>query len=152
MWLENLCRCSKYYIIKSYVKVKIDKMQQNNKCWLCRYETINRILSEYSKLEPKSIRQVTIGWRMSSTGNCSRSLNLTIWTNWYMQNPESVLENKTQKIHRDFEIQTDRLILTKRPNLMTVNKKIKRSSRIVDFAVPADHKLNWRIAKRVIST
>ena len=40
-----------------------------------------------------------------------------------MYNPVSVLENETQKVLRDFEIQTDHLISARRPNLVKVNKK-----------------------------
>ena len=35
-----------------------------------------------------------------------------------MHNPESVLENETQNILWDFEIQTDHLISVRRPDLM----------------------------------
>ena len=38
-----------------------------------------------------------------------------------MLNPESVLENKTNKILWDFEIQTDHLISASRPDLVIVN-------------------------------
>ena len=43
-------------VIKThYVKVKIDKTQQNSKCWLCgvRDQTVNYIISECSKLAQK---------------------------------------------------------------------------------------------------
>ena len=62
---------------------------------------------------------------------------------WYMHNPESVLENEMHKILRDFEIQTDHLISTRGPDLVIVNKKDKkkkRTCRIVEFAIPADHR------------
>ena len=42
-----------------------------------------------------------------------------------MHNPESVLENQTPKILRDFEIQTEHLIST-REDLEIVNKKKKK--------------------------
>ena len=57
-----------------------------------------------------------------------------------MRNPESVLENETHKITWDFEIQTNHLILARQPDLVIVNKKKKRTCRIVDFAVLADHR------------
>ena len=41
-----------------------------------------------------------------------------------MHKPESVLENEVHKISKDLEIQTDHLILARRPNLM-INKKEK---------------------------
>ena len=42
---------------------------------------------------------------------------------WYMHNPESVLENETNIVLWDFEIQTDHLISARQSDLMIVNKK-----------------------------
>ena len=66
----------------------------------------------------KSIRVDMTGWEILCIGNRARSLNLTIRTN-----PEFVPENKMHKILWDFEIQTDHLILSRRPDLVIVNKK-----------------------------
>ena len=41
----------------------------------------------------------------------------------YMHNVESVLTNESHKHLWDFEIQTDRLALARRPDLLIVNKK-----------------------------
>ena len=41
---------------------------------------------------------------------------------WYMHKPESILENEMHKFLWDFEIQTDFLILARRPDLVIVNK------------------------------
>ena len=49
--------------------------------------------------------------------------------------PESVLENKTNKILWDFEIQTDNSIPDRRSELMLINRT-KKSRHLVDFAVP----------------
>ena len=61
-----------------------------------------------------------------------------------MHNPESVLENETHKLLWDFETQTGHLISARRPDLIIIKikkkkKRKKRTCRIVDFAVPADH-------------
>ena len=40
---------------------------------------------------------------------------------WYLRNPELVLENETHKLLWDFEIQTDHLIATCQPVLVKVN-------------------------------
>ena len=62
-----------------------------------------------------------------------------------MPNQESVLENETQKILWDSEIQTDHLISARQPDLEMVKKKKKKKKeqtcRIVDFTVPADHRI-----------
>ena len=70
-------------------------------------------------------------------------------TKYYMLKSESVLEKETHKILRNFEIQTDPLIPARRPDLEIIiknkknkKKKVKkRTCRIVDFAVQADHRV-----------
>ena len=43
----------------------------------------------------------------------------------------------------DFEIQTDHIISARRPDQVIVNKK-KRTYRIVNFAIPADHRVKLK--------
>ena len=60
-----------------------------------------------------------------------------------MYNPESIQENKTQKLLWGFKIQTDHLISARRPDLVIVKKKKKNPPcRIEDFTAPADHRVN----------
>ena len=58
-----------------------------------------------------------------------------------MHNPAPVLENDTHKLLWDFDIHTDHLISARRPDLIIINKKKKKICKIVDFAVPADHRI-----------
>ena len=60
-----------------------------------------------------------------------------------MHNPASVLENDTQKILWDFDIQTDHLISARRPDLIIINKK-RKFAKFVHFAVPADHRIKLK--------
>ena len=60
-----------------------------------------------------------------------------------MHNQAPVLENDSHKLLWDFNIQTDHLIPSRRPDLIIINKK-KRICKIVDFAVPADHRINLK--------
>ena len=62
---------------------------------------------------------------------------------WYMHNPAPVLENNTHKLRWDFDIHTDHLILARRPDLIIIDKK-KRTCKIVDFAVSADHRIKLK--------
>ena len=62
---------------------------------------------------------------------------------WYMHNPALALENDSHKLLWDFNIQTDRLITARRPHLIIINKR-KRICKTVDFAVPADHRINLK--------
>ena len=65
-----------------------------------------------------------------------KKLNLDHTNKW------SVRENETYKILWDFEIQIDHLISAKRPGLVIVNKK--RTSRMVNIAVLADHRVKLK--------
>ena len=60
-----------------------------------------------------------------------------------MHNPAPVLEDNTHKPLWDFDIHTDHLISARRPDLIIINKK-KRTCKIVDFAVPADHRIKLK--------
>ena len=60
-----------------------------------------------------------------------------------MHNPAPVLENDTHKLLWDNNIQTDHLITARRPDIIIINKK-KRTCKIVDFAVPVDHRIKLK--------
>ena len=65
-----------------------------------------------------------------------------------MHNPASVLENDTHKLLWDFNIQIDHLISARRPDLIIIKQKKKkkreRICKIVNFAVPADHRIKLK--------
>ena len=64
-----------------------------------------------------------------------------------MHNPAPVQENNTHKFIWDFNIHTDHLISARRPDFIIINnkkKKRKKICKIVDFAVPADHRLKLK--------
>ena len=66
----------------------------------------------------------------------------------YIHNPESVQENDTYKILWDFDIQTDHLISARWQDLIIVINKKRGTCRIVDFAVPADHKVKLKESEK----
>ena len=98
----------------------------------------NHIISESSKLAQKEYktRHEWVGkvnhWEMC------KKFKFDYTNKGYMHNPAPVQENDTHKLQLDFDIHKNHLISTRRPDLMIFNKK-KRISKIVDFAVPADH-------------
>ena len=68
-----------------------------------------------------------------------------------MHNPAPVQENNTHKLLWDFDIHTDHLISAKRPDIIIINKKKKKEKKkkkrickIVDFAVPSDHRIKLK--------
>ena len=80
------------------IKAKIDKTQQNSKCWLCgdRDETINHIVSECSKLTQKEYktRHDWVG-KVIHWGMCKK-FKFNHRNKWYMHNPAPVPGNNTQ--------------------------------------------------------
>ena len=133
----------------NHIKARIDKTQQNSKCWLCgdRNETINHIISEFSKLAQKWYKarndwiSKVIDWEMC------RKFQFDHTNKWYMHNPAPVLEKDAHKLQWDFKIQTDHLIPARRPHLIIINKKT-RICKIVDFAVPVDHRINLKESEK----
>ena len=77
-----------------------------------------------------------------------KKLKIDHTNKWYMHNPALILENTTHKVLWDFNIQTDHLILARRTDLIKINKKRKekkkRTCKIVDFAVPVDHRIKLK--------
>ena len=63
---------------------------------------------------------------------------------WYMHNLAPVQENDTHKLLWDFDIKTDLLISARRPDLIIIDKKKKKICKIVDFSVPADHRIKLK--------
>ena len=63
-----------------------------------------------------------------------------------MCNPEPFLENDTQKLLWDFDIHTDNLMSTRKPELIIINKNAnkKKICKIVDFAVSVDHRIKLK--------
>ena len=136
----------------NHIKARIDKTQQNSKCRLCgdRDETINHIISECSQLSQKEYKArhdwvgKVVHWEMC------RKYQFDHTNKWYMHNPAPVLKKDSHKLLWDFNIQTDHLIPARRPDLILINKR-KRICKIVDFAVPADHRSggigSWRTGR-----
>ena len=120
-------------------------MWQNSKCRLRvdRDKTINYIITKCTQLAQKEseTRHNWVGkvihWEMC------KKFKLDHTNKWYMYNPAFVLENDTHKLLWDFNIQTDHLISSRRPDLITINKK-KRTCKIVDFVVLANHRIKLK--------
>ena len=66
-----------------------------------------------------------------------------------MNNEESVLEHETHKLYRHFKIQTDHQI-SARPANSVQKKKKKRTCRIVEFAVPVNHRVKQKESSKII--
>ena len=105
------------------------------------------MISECSKLAQKEYKArhdwvgKVVHWEMC------RKFQFDHTNKWYMHNLAPVLKNDMHKLLLDFNIQTDHLIPARRPDLKIINKK-KRICKIVDFAVPADHRINLKESEK----
>ena len=97
--IESLLRAAENNAIgTNNIKARIDKMQQSNRCRLCgdRDETINHIITECSKLAQKDKK------RLGEHGDLlgiELEVKFDHTNKWYMDNPDSVPENETHKLH-----------------------------------------------------
>ena len=67
----------------------------------------------------------------------------------YMHNPTTVLENETYNLQWDFHIQTEHLNSARRQDFIIINKKTKkRTCKIVEFAVPVDHRVKLKESEK----
>ena len=119
----------------NHIKTRIDKMQQNSKCWLRgnRDETINHIMSECSKLAQTEYK--TTRYRVSKMihWEICKKFKFDHTNKWYMHNPAPVLENDTHKLQWDFDVQTDHLISARRPDLIIINNKKSELTKLSTF-------------------
>ena len=63
-----------------------------------------------------------------------------------MHNPAPALKNDIHKLLWDFDIHTDHLISARRPDLIVIKKN--RTRKIVNFAVPADHRIKLKESEK----
>ena len=127
----------------NHIKARIDKAQQNSRCRLCgdRDETVNHIISECRKLAQKEYKTwqdwvgKVIHWELC------KELIFDHRTNGICTNQDlfwRMTRTKSSGILR----QTDHLISARRPDNIINKKEI--TCRIVDFAVPADHRVKMK--------
>ena len=94
-------------------------------CWFCgeRDETINRIITECSKLAQKEYKTRHNWARKVIHRELCNKLKFNHTIQLYMHKPESAMENETHKIHWNFETQTDPLVPARRPDPVIINNK-----------------------------
>ena len=127
----------------NHIKARIDKTQQNSKYRLCgerrndqsHNKQMQQISTEY-KTRNDWVGKV-IHWEIC------QEFKFDYTKKCYMHNPAPVLENNMHTLLWDFDIQTDPLISARRPDLIIIDKK-KRICKIVDFVVPASHRIKLK--------
>ena len=128
----------------NYRKAKIEKSGGDPKCRLCkeRDETVSHLVSECSKIAQTEYKKrhdkvaAAVHWSI-----CKRH-GLPHSEKWYDHRAPPVIENTKVKLLWDFNIQTDKVIEARRPDLVLVDKE-KKECQIIDIAIPGDTRV-WR--------
>ena len=106
--------------------------------------------SHYKRMQQISTEGVQGETRLGRQGNPLgnvQEISIRPYKQMVYVQPAPVLENDSHKLLWDFNIQTDHLILARRPDLIIINKR-KRICKIVDFAVLADHRINLKESEK----
>ena len=103
----------------------MEKTKQKSKRSLCddREKAINHIISEWIKLAPKEYKSRHDWVEKVIYRELCKKMKFDHTNKWYMHNSESLLMNGMLKFLWDFNIQTDRVIPTRQPDIKMDNKK-----------------------------
>ena len=123
----------------NYRKAKIEKSTNVSTCRLCKEkeETVSHTVSECSKIAQTEYKKrhdrvaATIHWALC------KKYGLPHTEKWYDHRAEPVMENEHVKLLWDFNVQTDRTIEARRPDLILIDKIIEEC-KIIDVAIPGD--------------
>ena len=104
------------------------------------YERMQQISTEWVQGE------TWLGRQDNPLGN-AQEISIRPYKQMVYAQPGTCPRNDSHKLLWDFNIQTDHLIPARRPNLIVINKR-KRICKIVDLAVPVDHRINLKESEK----
>jgi len=134
----------------NYRKARIEKSTNDPKCRLCkeRDETVSHLISECSKIAQSEYKRrhdkvaAAVHWSLCKKHDLPHS------EKWYDHRAEAVTENEKVKVLWDFNIQTDKLIEARRPDIVLVNKETKECQ-IIDIAIPGDTRVEKKEEEKI---
>ena len=134
----------------NYVKFNIDKTVESPSCRLCgqKSETVSHVISECPKLAQREYKRrhdkvaKIVHWKLCGKYNLEREQK------WYEHEPEGVTENDEVKILWDINIQCDRVIGRRRPDIVVIEKE-GNICKIVDIAIPGDCRIAEKEAEKI---
>jgi len=123
----------------NYRKARIEKTTNVATCRLCKEkdETVSHLISECSKIAQTEYKHRHDTVAAAVHWSICKKHELPHTEKWYDHRAESVIENAKVKLLWDFNIQTDKVIEARRPDLVLVNKETNECQ-IIDIAIPGD--------------
>ena len=137
-----LCAAQEQALRVNAIKYSINKTSDTPLCRFCneKTESITHIVSVCSVLAKNQCRkchdkvETYVHWLL-----CNR-YHLQYSDKWHTHKPQSLQKNGEYKILWDFNIQTDKIIEHRLPDIVCINKQ-KRECHVIDFAIPGDQNI-----------
>ena len=140
---ENLLMAAQEQALNTNsVKRNIYGLDVSDRCRLCgnNVESVTHIVSACSILAQKDYKRRHDKVCLNLHWNLCKKYGISVEERWYHHKPEAVIENQIVKLLWDFNIQTDRKIEHRRPDIVVVDKQVNKCF-IVDVANPGDQNL-----------
>ena len=126
----------------NYVKKNVYGMDVSEKCRLCgkEIETAMHIASACSMLAQKEYKRRHDKVCSNLHWNLCKKYGIDVSEKWYQHKAETVVENERVKILWDFNVQCDRYIEPRRPDIIVIDKDTNECI-LIDVACPVDYNL-----------
>jgi hypothetical protein len=132
------------------IKKSIYKQVESDKCRMCgkKVESVTHIVSACEVLAQKDYKRRHDKVALNLHWCLCKKYGFKSNDKWYQHEPERVLENDKAKILWDFTIQTDRVILHRRPDITLVDKQTGKCL-LIDVAIPGDQNIHKKETEKL---
>ncbi|KAI5731368.1 hypothetical protein M8J77_008920 [Diaphorina citri] len=126
-----------------YYDKHILKLNNDDKCRLCKTqpETITHVISGCQQLAKHEYTNRHNRVCIYVHYQICKHFKFPVSEKWYQHNPDPVTSNDDVVVLYDQSIQTDRTILSNRPDIVIKEKK-KKECLLIDISIPADSNVN----------
>ncbi|KAI5750850.1 hypothetical protein M8J77_001785 [Diaphorina citri] len=126
-----------------YYDKHILKLNNDDKCRLCKTqpETITHVISGCQQLAKHEYTNRHNRVCIYVHYQICKHFKFPVSEKWYQHNPDPVMSNDDVVVLYDQSIQTDRTILSNRPDIVIKEKK-KKECLLIDISIPADSNVN----------
>ena len=119
-------------------------------CRICgeEGESVNHVTNECSKLAQREHKRhhdnvaPYVHWQLC------RKTELKRTDKWYKHTPERVVENEGFKVLWDFNVQCDRMVEARRPDVVFVDKQAMKA-KIIVIAIPGDARVKYKELEKI---
>ena len=132
------------------IKKHIYACSESSLCRLCgeKEENVSHIISSCKMLAQNEYKCRHDKICSNVHWNLCKKFGFDVSDKWYQHRIDKVLESEKVKILWDFDMQTDRVIEHRRPDILLINKETNECF-IIDIAVPADYNIDKKEFEKI---